>query len=197
MKNPVQTYIDTLAAVTAKTVVTIGDPQSKSAVLTLDQGVSQLREYMRRTRMNFIVGNGGSLAAAAHMATDFNLAGLRTTALTDVVAATSHANDFGVEAIFTKQLEWFAKANDNLILMSCSGNSPNIIDAALYAQAQGIRVITFTGFDPGKNKLRPLADLDFYVPAHQYGYVQLAHETILHAACDIEAWHVNSETPDA
>lgn len=191
MKNPVRTYVDTLAAVTASTVVTGAGANGMSSILTLDQGVSLLRDYMRRTRMNFLVGNGGSLAIAMHMATDFNLAGLRTMALNCPVAATSHANDFGVEAIFTKQLEWFAKANDNLILMSCSGNSPNIIDAAMFGQAQGLRVITFTGFDPGKNKLRPLADLDFFVPAHQYGYVQLAHETILHAACDLEAWHVN------
>lgn len=192
MTDPVHKYVLTLADATLNTVVTESGKDG-SVVWSLDQGVMILRNYMRRTRMNFIVGNGGSLAVAAHMATDFNLAGLCTTALTDVVAATSHANDFGVNSIFTKQLEWFAKANDNLILMSCSGNSPNIIDAALFGQAQGMRVITLTGFDPGKNKLRPLADLDFFVPAKQYGYVQLAHETILHAACDLEAWDANEK----
>ncbi len=189
MTDPVHKYVLRLADATLNTVVTEHGPNQLSTVWSLDQGVTILRNYMRRTRMNFLIGNGGSLAIAAHMATDFNLAGLRTTALNCPVAATSHANDFGVEAIFTKQLEWFAKANDNLILMSCSGNSPNIIDAALYAAAQGVRVITFTGFDPGKNKLRPLADLDFYVPSNEYGFVQLAHETILHAACDMEADH--------
>jgi D-sedoheptulose 7-phosphate isomerase len=186
MTDPVHKYILTLADATLNTVVTSGNN-----VLSLDQGVDRLREYMRRSRMTFIAGNGGSLAAAAHMATDFNLAGLRTTALTDIVAATSHANDFGVEAIFTKQLEWLASPKDVLILMSCSGNSPNIIDAALYGQANSLIVVSLTGFDPGKNKLRPLADLDFFVPAKEYGFVQLAHETILHAACDLEAGHVS------
>lgn len=193
MTDQVHSYIATLADATRHTVVTIGDGHSpdKSSLLTLDQGVALLRSYMRFARMNFLIGNGGSLAIASHMATDFNLAGLRTMALNCPVAATSHANDFGVESIFTKQLEWYAQAEDTLILMSCSGNSPNIIDAALYGQAQGLRVITFTGFDPGKNKLRPLADLDFYVPSKQYGFVQLAHETILHAACDLEAGYVS------
>ncbi len=186
---PVQAYLYTTLQAAARTVVTCGGGPilGEAGLLTLDEGVDRLRNLMRRSRMTFMAGNGGSLAAAAHMATDFNLAGLRTTALTDVVAATSHANDFGVEAVFTKQLEWFAQANDTLILMSCSGNSPNVIDSALYAQAQGIHVVSFTGFDPGKNKLRHLADLDFYIPERQYGYVQLAHEMILHAACDLEA----------
>lgn len=195
MKNPVQTYIDTLAGVTARTVVIYGGGiigGGKPGVLTLDQGVGIIRTAMRTTRMTFMAGNGGSLAIAAHMATDFNLNGMPTTALTCPVAATSHANDFGVESIFVKQLGWFAKANDNLIVMSCSGNSPNIVEAAQYAQRQGIRVIALTGFD-ANNKLRKLADLYFYVPAHQYGYVQLAHETILHAACDLEMWKVKAE----
>lgn len=189
MRNPVQTWIDTLAAVAAQTIVTRSINGER--VLTLDQGVEQLRVWMRGSRMTFLIGNGGSLAISQHMATDFNLAGLRTMALGDPVALTSHANDFGVEAMFTKQLEWYAQANDMLVIMSCSGNSPNMIDAALFAEQRGLGVVTLTGFSPD-NKLRKMGWMNFHVPAHQYGHVQLAHESILHAACDLEAWHVTS-----
>lgn len=194
MRNPVLTWLDTLKTVTSKTAVTTGgSAPGVQEVISLDQGVDWLRRMMRSTRMTFLVGNGGSLAIAAHMATDFNLAGLRTMALNCPIAHTSHANDFGVEAMFTKQLEWYADANDNLVLMSCSGNSPNMVDAALYGEAQGMRVISLTGFKPD-NKLRQVTGaMNFHVPAHQYGHVQLAHESILHAACDLEAWHVNAE----
>lgn len=189
MRNPVQVWISTLAEVTRKTVVT----DNLSGVFTLDQGTNLLRAKMAG-RTTYLIGNGGSLAIAAHMATDFNLAGMKSVALVDPIALTSHANDFGVEAMFTKQLECAPiRMGDVLIAMSCSGKSPNMIDAARYGHASGMAVVTLTGFEHD-NALRSLGELNFYVPAHQYGYVQLAHETILHATCDIEAWHVNSET---
>lgn len=191
MRYPAKTWIDTLAQVTHDTIITDDDP---TFILTpLDEGINRLRNMMRG-QTTYLIGNGGSLAIAAHLATDFNLAGLKSVALVDPIALTSHANDFGVEAMFTKQLECApTRMGDVLIAMSCSGKSANIIDAARYAHAAGLQVVTFTGFEYD-NPLRTLGVLNFYSPAHQYGFVQLAHETILHAASDFEAWHVNSET---
>lgn len=187
MRNPTLTWIDTLHKVTSSTIITVGMKQ-----LTLDEGTDSLRKIMRGMT-TYLIGNGGSLAIAAHMATDFNLAGLTSFALVDPIALTSHANDFGVEAMFTKQLEMaHPKLGDVLIAMSCSGKSPNILDAVKYADAQGMRVMTFSGFEHD-NPLRTLGEINFYVPAAQYGFVQLAHETILHAACDMEAWKVNAD----
>ncbi len=133
-----------------------------------------------------MIGNGGSLAIAMHIATDFALAGWPSIALCDPVAITSHTNDFGADANFSKQLELLrVSRNDILVAMSCSGKSANIIDAVKLARAAGLYVITLTGFEPD-NALRQLGSLNFYVPALEYGFVQLAHESILHAACDIE-----------
>lgn len=186
-------WLTRLDSLTRQTVITdaslsaSGEPIA-SSMFTLDQGVRQLRDTMRRTRMTYMIGNGGSLAMAMHLATDFNLAGLRTTALCDPVAATSHANDFGVESIFSQQIEWYGQPNDILIALSCSGKSPNIVEATKLASALGMGTITFTGF-LHDNPLRTLGELNFYVPAEpgEYGFVQLAHEAILHAACDMEA----------
>jgi D-sedoheptulose 7-phosphate isomerase len=138
-----------------------------------------------------LFGNGGSLAIASHIATDFSLAGWPSIALTDAVALTSHTNDFGPELNFTKQIELMRPSpRDTFIALSCSGKSPNILDAVRAARAIfGSYIVTLSGFD-SDNPLRRLGQVNFYVPAHEYGFVQLAHESILHAACDIEnGWH--------
>lgn len=182
---PALMWIDTLYRATNATIATAPfDPVS------LDKGVNMLRNSIRdRTDWGsrvYLIGNGGSLAVASHIATDFALfANWPSIALTNSVALTSHTNDYGADANFTKQLELLRSREDVLIAMSCSGKSRNIIDAAQYVEASGGFVATFTGFEPD-NSLRRLGALNFYVPAHEYGFVQLAHESILHATCDIE-----------
>lgn len=131
-----------------------------------------------------LIGNGGSLAIASHLATDFSLAGWPALALTDSVAITSHTNDFGAESNIAKQLELLRITPDDVIVaMSCSGKSPNIICAVSNAIISGCDVYTFSGFERG-NHLSTMGKVNVYVPSHSYGIVQLAHEAILHAICD-------------
>ena len=180
-------WVETLSRVTRSTIVADG----AADILPLDTGVLRLRNTAKyrvgRGGRLFILGNGGSLAIAMHIATDFCLCDWPTIALGDPVALTSHTNDFGGEANFSKQLELLRVCVDDVVIaMSCSGKSPNILDAVRYAKAQGCDTVTMSGFAPD-NPLRPLGYLNFYVPANEYGFVQLAHESILHAACDIES----------
>lgn len=176
----------TLANATLSAIVT----DNQIRMYSVDHGINCLRAKMSG-QTTYLIGNGGSLAIAAHLATDFNLAGLKSVALVDPIALTSHANDFGIESMFTKQLECApTRVGDVLIALSCSGKSKNIIDACHFGHATGMAVVTFTGFEHD-NPMRSLGDLNFYVPSSQYGFVQLAHETLLHAASDFEAWRVN------
>ncbi len=185
-------WIATLQHATASTLVTFNvEPD----LISLDSGVLSIREVAQsRIKQGkgkiILVGNGGALATAAHIATDYSLAGWPSIALSGVVALTSHANDYDFELSFTKQFELMrSHPDDILIALSCSGKSPNILSVAHAARAARCYVITFSGFD-ADNPLRRLGNLNFYVPAHEYGFVQLAHESILHAACDIEnGWH--------
>lgn len=183
---PAIAWIDTLRQVTAATVVTMPfDPVS------LDTGIELFRAAVRHRVAGggrvFLIGNGGSLAIASHIATDFALfCDWPSLALTDAVALTSHTNDFGPDSNFSKQLDLLhINARDVLIGLSCSGYSRNICDAIQLAETAGAYPITFTGFD-ANNRLRRLGRLNFYVPAQEYGFVQLAHESLLHAACDLE-----------
>lgn len=192
-----QDWIDCLAAATSRTIVTgetVSQGPNQTAVVeySLDDAIASVRDranlFMRRMDGRFIfVGNGGSLAIGAHLATDFGLAGWPSLVLNDSVALTSHTNDFGQDENFAKQLDLLrVQAYDTLIAMSCSGKSPNIIRACQHMAERQAGVITLTGFDGG-NPIRKLGRLNFYVPAWQYGIVQLAHESILHAACDMES----------
>lgn len=47
-----------------------------------------------------------------------------------------------------------------------------------------MRVITFSGFD-ADNPLRTAGDLNLWVDSHEYGLVELAHETLVHRLSDL------------
>lgn len=182
------TWISALACATGSTLVT----GKLGATYSLDNGVRTIRRdgnfyTQERAGRFFLLGNGGSLAIASHIATDFGLCGWPSIALTDAVALTSHTNDFGASENFIKQLSLLRVGRDDIVVaLSCSGKSLNMIRACEWAVAQDCLVYTFSGFDPD-NLLRKLGHRNFYVPAKQYGIVQLAHESILHMACDMEA----------
>src|SRR4030088_2428684 len=109
-------------------------------------------------RTVFIIGNGGSASTASHMANDLtkqtHVPGrkpLRAHALTDSVEAlTAIANDTGYENIFAAQLNTHARAGDLLIVISCSGNSPNVVKAIEVAKRLGVVTIAFGGLDGGR-----------------------------------------------
>ena len=131
-----------------------------------------------------IVGNGGSAAIASHTAIDLTKnAGLRAVALNDASSLTCLANDYGYDAVFAKQVEYYGQPGDTFIAISSSGKSPNILMATKAARHGRMYVATFTGFSPD-NPLRQMGDLNFYVQAERYGFVEIAHQTLLHYVID-------------
>lgn len=88
-------------------------------------------EIHRERQRVYICGNGGSATNAIHIGNDLISVGVRAHALSaDIATVTAIANDFGYEHVFSRQLEVFANEGDMLILLSGSGRSPNIIEAA-------------------------------------------------------------------
>ncbi len=179
-------YLDTLAAVTAATEVS-GRSGERMA---LDAGVAQAIESAKGTHAGgnkiIIVGNGGSAGIASHTAIDYSKNGqMRAMAFGDSAALTCLGNDFGYEHVYAKQVEYHGRAGDLLIAISSSGRSPNILNATDAARKAGIGVITFSGFKPD-NPLRTRGELNFYAPSGEYGFVEIAHQTLLHALLDIK-----------
>jgi len=120
----------------------------------------ELRSCWRDRRQVFLCGNGGSAGNAMHLANDllYGIAkergpGLRVTALPANVSVVSCiANDLGYDSIFSKQLAVLAEKGDVLIVLSGSGNSPNILRALERARTIGLRSFAILGYDGGKAK---------------------------------------------
>lgn len=76
----------------------------------------------------FICGNGGSMHTAQHIALDWSKVGRKKAiALGDPGIITAYGNDESFEYIFVSQLERHCpNQNDVIVLLSGSGNSPNI-----------------------------------------------------------------------
>lgn len=130
------------------------------------------------------VGNGGSAAIASHAAIDYSRNGKRRSmAFNDGAALTCLGNDFGYGSVFEKQIEFQALKGDILVAISSSGNSENILRAVKKARKMGCYSVTFSGFEKS-NALRELGDVNFYVSAAEYGFVELAHMSLIHAILD-------------
>lgn len=136
----------------------------------------------------YMLGNGGSAATASHWANDFaiglkrrGIISLDIRSLADnTPVCTAIANDIGYENIFKAQLEDRLKPSDVVFAISCSGDSPNIVNAVEYAKKIGSTVIGATGFSGGM--LKEIADIKFHVatPKGEYGLVEDVHMILDH-----------------
>jgi len=131
-----------------------------------------------------IAGNGGSAAMASHTAVDLTKnAQVRAVSFNDADLITCFANDFGYEKWVEKSMEYYADKGDCAILISSSGSSPNIVNAAKKAKEMGLSVITFSGF-ASDNALRGNGDLNFYIESEEYNIVEMSHHIWLLALVD-------------
>jgi hypothetical protein len=92
-------------------------------------------------------------------------------------------NDYGIENMYSKFIEYNYTKDSLVILISSSGNSQNIVNANFTASDLGLDIITLTGFDRN-NKLSSFSRgiLDIWVDSKSYGVVEMAHHSILHSA---------------
>ena len=130
-------------------------------------------------------GNGGSMCDSMHFAEE--LTGkfrdernpLPAIAISDPSHITCVGNDYGFEYIFSRYIEGVGNRGDALLAISTSGNSENIINAAIKAREKGIKVISLTGKDGGK--LSKLSDIEIRVPHNGYSdRIQEIHIKIIH-----------------
>ena len=147
-----------------------------------------LRDARDRGSTVFIAGNGGSAATAAHWGNDLGKgakesrrAPLRVMSLSDNISwLTALANDEGYDRVFSGQLENFAKPRDVLVVLSASGNSPNLLRAVELGHARKLITIGFLGFDGGA--LKSMVDEVLLLPTRKgaYGLVESGHDLFCH-----------------
>jgi D-sedoheptulose 7-phosphate isomerase len=155
--------------------------------------VSQTAELLlachRRGGTIFVLGNGGSAATASHFACDLakgtraeGVAAFRVFPLTDnMPLVTAWANDVSYERVFAEQLGALVRPGDVAVLISGSGNSPNVLAAARTARSAGALTIAWTGATGGK--LARLAEVVVRVPSPSIEQVEDAHLMLAHSVC--------------
>ena len=163
-------------------------------------GETLLRAY-RNDKQVFVIGNGGSSSTASHMAADLakntigpNMKRFRIVSLNENAAImTALANDVGYENVFSEQLVNVIRAGDVLIVVSASGNSPNVLRAIRYAQHQSAEVVGLLGFDGGE--AAPMVDIPIVVESHDYGIVEDVHLIINHMLVEYFQQHLAASRP--
>jgi len=160
----------------------------------LVERISQLAEKsaaaLRAGRKIVFFGNGGSAADALHLAAELVVRlhaerkGLAALALTtNPSVLTAAGNDYGFERIFSRQIESLVAANDILVALSTSGDSPNILRGVEAGRARAAYLVAFTGETGGA--LAGKVDLLLNVPSRDPRRIQESHITIGHIVCSL------------
>jgi len=171
------------------------DDYSKALKETMDyinrEDIEKLFIMLNEARKNgkhvFVLGNGGSAAAASHWACDFGK-GINTEtskrmkifAPSDNSALFSaYGNDCGYDKTFIEQLKNFLEEGDLVISLSVSGNSENLVESHIYAKKMGAKTVCIVGDKNGK--LIDISDFSIVIKSTNYGIVEDIHIILGHA----------------
>jgi D-sedoheptulose 7-phosphate isomerase len=173
-------YLGAASACLRDLAVTTADGAALAPADGFRRWVALARDGHARDQRIFFIGNGASAMMASHFAADAcKNARLNALAFNDASLLTAIGNDEAFEEIFSLPLRRLAREGDLVVAISSSGNSPNIVRALEAARSMRLQIVTLTGKSAG-NTARSHGDLNFYVPADRYGWVECAHQLILH-----------------
>ncbi len=157
-------------------------------IIELSFSVNIIYDCVVRNNSIWIMGNGGSASTADHFETDLHFIKYKENIRIGAQSLSSNSalltaigNDIGFEEIFRHQLIRKSKKKDLVILISASGNSQNLINAAMFAKENGLETIALLGFDGGK--LLDLVDHHILIKSEigMYGPVEDIHLATCHA----------------
>ncbi len=153
----------------------------------IDRSVELILECKRKNGTVYIVGNGGSSSIASHVSVDFTkAANVPSKTFNNANLITCFANDFGHDNWVKEAIKAYIQKNDMLILISSSGSSSNIVNAAKYCNENNIPLITLSGFDK-ENDFAKLGDINIHINSNNYNYIEMSHHIILVSIVDIFA----------
>ncbi len=160
--------------------------------------IATLREAHRAGRRIYVAGNGGSAANASHFTTDLGKNSseamgtpFRVLSLTDNTPwITAIGNDYSFDDCFVRQLMNYGEADDVLLVISVSGNSPNLVKALEWAKARGMKTIALVGAKRGR--CAELADQVIVIEDTHYGRVEDVQMNILHMLCYVFVEHADA-----
>ena len=131
-------------------------------------------------------GNGGSMCDAMHFAEELtgrfrdNRPSIAAVSISDPSHISCVGNDYGFDQVFSRYLEGVGNRGDVLLAISTSGNSENVMKAAIVAKEKGIKVVALTGKDGGK--LASHCDVEVRAPHSTYAdRAQEIHIKVIHS----------------
>ena len=154
----------------------------------IDQAAALILRTLQAGKKLILCGNGGSAAEAQHFATELvgrffkNRRSLPAVALTaDGTLVTCIGNDYGYDAVFSRQIEGLAQPGDLVVVLTSSGNSKNILAALAEAKRLGLDSIALLGRNGGPAK--GLATCEIIVPGDSGAAAQECHLFLRHHFC--------------
>jgi len=162
----------------------------KGQVVNIESAAKAIIESLKSGKKLLVFGNGGSAADSQHIAAELvgrfkmerkALPAISLTTNTSILTAI--ANDYGYDAVFSRQIEALGVQGDVALGISTSGNSKNVIEAMKKARSIGMKVIALSGGDGGKMKQE--ADISIVAAAKDTPRIQESHILIAHIICGL------------
>lgn len=155
--------------------------QIRQAMEGLDEDIEHAFEYLEAAKLTgqriLILGNGGSLAIAQHMAQDLlKLARVRAWTINCPSIITAHSNDDGFENVYYNPAMKLLDDGDPILIFSCSGRSPNYEAFVEEFQPRKNPVISIVGTDGGFLKTK--SDISIHVKSNDYQVCETAFSVV-------------------
>ena len=153
----------------------------------LEQTIKTIKKTIKKNGKVYVIGNGGSASIASHVSVDFaKVAGVPSSTFNNANLITCFANDYGYENWVTEAIKAYTNKNDMFILISSSGTSRNIVNAAKYCKKKSMNLVTLSGFKKN-NPLSKLGKINFHIDSNQYNFIEMSHHIILVYIVDVFA----------
>ena len=153
--------------------------------------IIRLAESIKNIKRNkgkiIIFGNGGSAATASHFSVDLTKnAKIRAINFNEADLITCLSNDYGHDNWVKKAIEFYIDKNDLVILISTSGNSKNVINAAKFLRKKKLPFFSLTGMK--KNNLLnriSISKNNLWVNNMSYNQIEIVHHLVLLLIIDL------------
>lgn len=158
-------------------------------VAEVEKLIRTFQTALKEDRQIFVFGNGGSASNASHFITDLGKSSsdhtyrrFRCLSLNENLSwITAIGNDYAYEDVYVRQLQNYARQGDLVMMLSVSGNSPNLVKAAEWCRQNNVQVIALVGAKKGK--LAEVANEFIAINSTHYGRVEDCQMHICHMVC--------------
>ena len=162
----------------------ISDLLSSIDTNLIDQSVELIKKKIKTNNTVYIAGNGGSASIASHVSVDFvKVAKVKSSTFNNSNLITCFSNDYGYENWLNAAIKYYVKLSDLVILLSVSGESKNLLNAANFCNKEKIKLVTITGANEG-NSLSKMGTINYWINSKAYNIVETIQMLILVSIID-------------